>query len=134
LWSLSGDKLAEFKGHPGRVNQVVFSPDGSLLATAGQDGTARIWDLSGQQLAEFKGVNNVQSIAFSPDSKQLVTAEVGMALSSNAPQGLPRVSLPRVKLWQIQDLDELLEQGCKWVGDYLRNNPNVSESDKNLCN
>ena len=122
LWNRSGEPKAEFNGHLGRVNQVIFSPDGSLIATAGQDGTARIWDLSGQQLAEFKGIDSVESIAFSSDGKQLVTAKLGTS--------------PRVESWQIQglqDLDELLVQGCKWVGDYLVNNPDVIESDRHLC-
>ncbi|MBW4629515.1 MAG: caspase family protein [Brasilonema octagenarum HA4186-MV1] len=126
LWNLSGEKLAEFKGHLGKVNQVIFSPDGSLLATAGNDGTARIWDLSGQQLAEFKGFDWVESMAFSPDSKQLVT--VGFTYGTNDSPGLWRAAL-----WQIEDLDELLVRGCEWVGDYLKNHPNVDESDRHLC-
>jgi hypothetical protein len=31
------------------------------------------------------------------------------------------------------DIDELLTLGCDWLSDYLRNNPNVSESNKHLC-
>ena len=33
------------KGHIGAVYDVAFSPDGSRLVTASQDGTARIWPL-----------------------------------------------------------------------------------------
>ncbi|NMG06346.1 caspase family protein [Brasilonema sp. UFV-L1] len=126
LWNLSGKKLAEFKDHQGTVSQVIFSPDGSLLATAGLDGTARLWDLSGQQLAEFKGLDWVESMAFSPDTKQLVT--VGFTYGTDDSPGLWQAAL-----WQIEDLDELLVRGCEWVGDYLKNNPNVDESDRHLC-
>jgi len=33
-----------FVGHPGPVNTVAVTPDGTQIITAGADGTARIWD------------------------------------------------------------------------------------------
>ena len=35
---------ATLTGHTGRVEAVAVAPDGSWLATGGQDGTVRIWD------------------------------------------------------------------------------------------
>jgi hypothetical protein len=37
-----------------------------------------------------------------------------------------------VILWNF-NLDSLMELGCSWVHDYLKNNPNVSQSDRRLC-
>ena len=53
----------------------VFSPDGSLLATAGSEGTGSLWDReSGEQLIELKGhIGVVWNISFSPDGKLLAT-------------------------------------------------------------
>ena len=31
------------------------------------------------------------------------------------------------------DLDDLVRKACDWVGNYLQNNPNVSEADRRLC-
>ncbi|WP_371357245.1 hypothetical protein [Hydrocoleum sp. CS-953] len=38
-----------------------------------------------------------------------------------------------VKLWNVWKFDRLHEWGCNWMRDYLENNPNVSESDRRLC-
>ena len=37
-----------------------------------------------------------------------------------------------VTMWNL-NLDYLLSKGCNWVRDYLENNPQVSKSDKHLC-
>lgn len=44
VWSAStGGKLANLEGHDKSVNTVVFTPDGSMLVTAGNDGKIRFW-------------------------------------------------------------------------------------------
>ncbi|NET16916.1 MAG: hypothetical protein F6K08_30925, partial [Okeania sp. SIO1H6] len=161
LWDWSGKSLAELKGHTGRIDKVIFSPDGKLLATAGREGTARLWDLDGKELAQFKGyANGAMEVSFSPDGKLLATAGLGgiaklwdiqtkeqvaefnsgvggqvFALDFS-PDGKQLAMVANdgiVRLWKIESFDELMERGCNWVRDYLESNPNVSESDRCLC-
>jgi WD40 repeat protein len=66
----------------GRYRAVAFSPDGTMLATLGADGTARIWDVATQQPADpamtVDGPGTAGgAVAFSPDGKTLATAGAG---------------------------------------------------------
>jgi WD40 repeat protein len=55
---------------------LVFSPDGTRVATAGEDGVTRLWDTSAGALsAQCRGhTRKVLSVAFRPDGQRLVTA------------------------------------------------------------
>jgi WD40 repeat protein len=57
------------------VYHVTFSPDGSRLATASADKTARLWEVaSGKELARLPHEASVYHVAFSPDGSRLATA------------------------------------------------------------
>jgi len=62
-------------GHQDQIGQAVYSPDGTRLATASDDGTAKVWDAAtGQDLLTLSGREAaVSSIAFSLDGKLIVT-------------------------------------------------------------
>jgi len=75
-------------GHRGSINEVEYSPDDSLLATACEDGAVRLWNPTTARLvrALLGHDGPVNSLSWSPDGKVLATA------------GSDRT----VRLWDIQ--------------------------------
>ena len=63
--------VGEFSGLEGSITDVVFSPDGKLLAAAESNGAIRIWEIKTRtpQGSSLRG----QSIAFSPDGKLIAS-------------------------------------------------------------
>ena len=43
IWDFHGRELLKFTGHENAITNLSFSPDGSILAVIGQDGTAKLW-------------------------------------------------------------------------------------------
>jgi len=68
VWNLNQCKLkTNLVGHTGYVNTVTVSPDGSLCASGGKDGTAMLWDLNeGRHLSSLDAGNIIHALCFSP--------------------------------------------------------------------
>ncbi|BAZ20340.1 WD-repeat protein [Kalymmatonema gypsitolerans NIES-4073] len=118
LWSRGGQELKTLTGNGMFVNTVSFSPDGKILASGSDSDTVTLWSREGQELKTLTGHHDdVQSVSFSPDGKIIASASQD----------------DTIILWNL-DLDDLLVRGCDRLRDYLKNNPNVNESDRTLCN
>jgi WD40 repeat protein/energy-coupling factor transporter ATP-binding protein EcfA2 len=117
-------------------SRISFSPDGQRFATVDLERMVRIWDLKGRQLAQLNllspqvslvtgrnwstGDGTNPQVGFTIDGKYVVIYR------SEEGGGNPTL------LWKVEGLDELMHRGCCWLSDYL-NNPDINESDKNLC-
>ncbi|BAB72436.1 hypothetical protein ACN23B_02380 [Anabaena sp. FACHB-709] len=63
------------EGHTAGVNSAVFSPDGSLIASASADNTINLWRSDGSLINTLsKHTNVVNSVNFSPDALLIASA------------------------------------------------------------
>jgi hypothetical protein len=71
------DSLMALSGHINSVRRIAFSPDGTLLASAGFDGAIRVWNVKTKKL--MRQTQHVEapagvmtSVAFSPSGKRIL--------------------------------------------------------------
>ncbi|MGB3760313.1 MAG: CHAT domain-containing protein [Rivularia sp. (in: cyanobacteria)] len=123
LWRTSDGKLLRtIEGHSNKVNAVVFHPNREIIASASDDQTIKLWTTSDGKLLKTLGGHSatIWGLSFSPDGKTLASASDDKS----------------VILWnweEAKDLEKLLKYACNWGREYFETNPNLTQSDKKLC-
>jgi WD40 repeat protein len=98
--------------------RAALGPDGKLIAIADRIyNVPTIWDVETQKaVAQYAGNGDFQ-FTFTPDGKFVLMA------GTDEP----------ARLWRVETTEELVTEACQWIGGYLRNNPDVSPDDRQLC-
>ncbi len=104
------------RGHLGRVQALVYSPDGKILASGGLDGTVLLWDMdSGSdmyghsvELPRDSALPPIESVAFSPDGHLLAASTADGRVLAGSPH-----QINHVLIWDIDPTSPTYQQLLK---------------------
>ncbi len=126
LWKLEDNKprylqtLSNVRGY-----RVRFSPDNKTIAAVVGNNRVKLWSKDGKELATLKLNSLIADLSFSPDGKILAIA------TANNKVTVWHLNLNQWMSQSQKGLEDLVEQACQKVGNYLKNS--APESDRTLC-
>jgi WD40 repeat protein len=132
LWDYKNNTLLATLngGHTDEVRSVIFSTNGETIISAGLDGKIVFWKFdsdakNARSIASLKlPQTRLTSIQITKDSSLLVAAGEFLANSQTFLSSGVVLNL---------EAEQLVKRGCDVLSNYLKNNPNVRESDRQLC-
>jgi WD40 repeat protein/serine/threonine protein kinase len=104
IWNAhTGQETLTLRSPEGFVTRMAYSPDGSRLAVASQNGSVMVWDtVTGETCLTLRGRTGIVSgVAYSPDGGRIVTAAGG---TNKGGEHL----FSDVKLWDARTGQEIL--------------------------
>lgn len=119
---LAAQRQLELVGHDksALIRDLAFTPDGTLLASCSDDGTARIWATdTGELITTLEHEGAVQKVLFSPEGNLLATA---YSFGSGGGRGTAGVKLWDVQSWTPTPLKNLSDHH-PWRVDSLAFSP-----------
>ncbi len=115
LWHISDQASVSLAGHTGYVLAVAISPDGTRIASASADRTAKIWNAdTGKEVMTLRGHNYwVQSVAFSRDGEHIITGGTdSTVILWNAHTGEPQVKVAEANAVDVRSVAVNHNGGC----------------------
>ncbi|MGK7924052.1 MAG: NACHT domain-containing protein [Spirulina sp.] len=118
FWDDRDRLLGSLRGHTDSIRRFAADPTGEILATISWDNDVELWHANDTLLTTWEEhQGEVVGVSWSSD---------GSAIATAGRDGTARI-------WSL-DLDALVAESCRWLGDYLRHSAMVQKSDRALCN